>query len=87
MQRSGMRLIVLRRMVHGRVRLTKSDRWFFIQLYRRFPSILSVLTIIWPEALVRWHREIFGVTGQLAQPIPDDLATTLAAFLSFLLPR
>ena len=26
-------LIVLRRKVHGRVRLTNNDRWFFIQLY------------------------------------------------------
>jgi hypothetical protein len=33
-------LIVLRRKVQGRVRLTNSDRWFFIQLYRWFPSIL-----------------------------------------------
>jgi hypothetical protein len=27
-------LIVLRRRLHGRVRLTNYDRWFFIQLYR-----------------------------------------------------
>ena len=49
-------LIVLRRRLHGRVRLTNNDRWFFIQLYRWFPSILQVLTIIRPETLVRWHR-------------------------------
>jgi hypothetical protein len=49
-------LIVLRRKLHGRVRLTNNDRWFFIQLYRWFPSILKVLTIIRPETLVRWHR-------------------------------
>jgi hypothetical protein len=36
-------LIVLRRRVQGRVQLTNSDRWFFIQLYRWFPSILQVL--------------------------------------------
>lgn len=42
-------LIVLRRRLHGRVRLTNNDRWFFIQLYRWFPSILQVLTIIRPE--------------------------------------
>ena len=41
-------LIVLRRKVHGRVRLTNNDRWFFIQPYRWFPSILKVLTIIRP---------------------------------------
>jgi transposase InsO family protein len=52
-------LIVLRRKVPGRVRLTNSDRWFFIQLYRWFPSILKVLTIIRPETLVRWHRAGF----------------------------
>jgi transposase InsO family protein len=52
-------LIVLRRRLHGRVRLSNNDRWFFIQLYRRFPSILQVLTIIRPETLVRWHRASF----------------------------
>src|SRR2546429_5713926 len=52
-------LIVLRRRLHGRVRLTNHDRWFFIQLYRWFPSILKVLTIIQPETLVRWHRAGF----------------------------
>jgi hypothetical protein len=52
-------LIVLRRSLHGRVRLTNHDRWFLIQLYRRFPSILLVLTIIRPETLVRWHRAGF----------------------------
>ena len=52
-------LIVLRRRLHGRVRLTNNDRWFFIQLYRWFPSILQDLTIIRPETLVRWHRAGF----------------------------
>ena len=52
-------LIVLRRKVRGRVRLTNSDRWFLVQLYRWFPSILQVLTIIRPETLVRWHRAGF----------------------------
>jgi hypothetical protein len=49
----------LRRRLHGRVRLTNHDRWFFIQLYRWFPSILQVLAIIRPETLVRWHRAGF----------------------------
>jgi hypothetical protein len=44
-------LIVLRRQTRGRVRL--NDRWFFVQLYRWFPSILQVLTIIRPKTLVR----------------------------------
>jgi hypothetical protein len=46
-------LIVLRRRLQGRVRLTDQDRWFLIQLYRWFPSILQVLTIIRPETLAR----------------------------------
>src|SRR6266571_505087 len=52
-------LIVLRRKLKGRARLTNNDRWFFVQLYRWFPSILSVLMIIRPETLVRWHRAGF----------------------------
>jgi hypothetical protein len=51
-------LIVLKRRLHGRVRLTNHDRWFLIQLYRWFP-ILQVLTIIRPATLVRWHRAGF----------------------------
>jgi len=52
-------LIVLKRRLHGRVRLTNNDRWFFILLYHWFPSILKVLTIIRPETLVHWHRAGF----------------------------
>jgi hypothetical protein len=40
-------LIVLRRRLPGRVRLANHDRWFSIQLYRWFPSILQVL--------ITWH--------------------------------
>src|ERR1022692_2340435 len=52
-------LIVLRRRLRGRARLTNNDRWFFIRLYRWFPSILQVLTIVQPETLVRWRRAGF----------------------------
>ena len=52
-------LMVLRRRLRGRVWITNHDRWFFVQLYRWFPSILSVLTVIRPETLVRWHRAGF----------------------------
>jgi transposase InsO family protein len=52
-------LSVLRRKLSGRVQLTNSDRLFFIQLYRWFPSILNAITIIQPETLVRWHRAGF----------------------------
>jgi transposase InsO family protein len=54
-------LIVLRRKVQGRIRLTNNDRWFLIQLYRWFPSILQVLAIIRPETLVRLHRAGFRI--------------------------
>ena len=52
-------LIVLRRQVRGRVRLTNNDRLLFVQLYRWFPSILKVLTIIQPATLIGWHRTGF----------------------------
>src|SRR6266571_900135 len=52
-------VIVLQRKVRGRVHFTNSDRLFLIQLYRWFPSVLKVITIIRPETLVRWHRAGF----------------------------
>ena len=52
-------LVVLRRKLKGRPRVTRNDRWFFVQLYRWFPSILPVLMIMRPETLVRWHRAGF----------------------------
>jgi hypothetical protein len=45
--------------MRGRPQLTNNDRWFFIQLYHWFPSILQILTIIRPETLVLWHRAGF----------------------------
>ena len=42
-------LIVLRRKLRGRVKLANSDRWFLIQLYRWFPSVLRAIMIIRPE--------------------------------------
>jgi hypothetical protein len=51
-------LIVLRRKMPLRVRLTNNDRWFLIQLYRWFPSILQVVTVVQPETLV--HSFIGG---------------------------
>jgi transposase InsO family protein len=52
-------LIVLQRRVRGRVQLTNGDRLFLVQLYRWFPSVFKVITIIRPETLVRWHRAGF----------------------------
>jgi hypothetical protein len=42
-------LIVLRPKVRGRAQPTNNDRWFLVQMYRWFPSILKVVTIIQPE--------------------------------------
>jgi transposase InsO family protein len=52
-------LIVLRRKLKGRARLTNNDRWFFVRMYQSFPTILKVVTIVQPETLVRWHRAGF----------------------------
>jgi hypothetical protein len=52
-------LFVLRRKLKGRARLTNNDRWFFVWMYRWFPTILKVVTIVQPETLVRWHRAGF----------------------------
>jgi hypothetical protein len=56
-------LNVVMRKLPGRVRLTNNDRWFFIQLYRWFPSILEVLTIIQPET----HA---GVAEHIEKAVP-----------------
>jgi hypothetical protein len=52
-------VMVLRRKVKGRVPLTNGDRWFLVQRYHWFPSILGSLVLIKPETLVRWHRAGF----------------------------
>jgi hypothetical protein len=59
MPRSGGRLPFCNERCRGRVRLTNSDRLFFVLLYRWFPSILKTVTVIKPETLVRWHRAGF----------------------------
>jgi hypothetical protein len=52
-------LVVLQRQVRGRAQFTNSDRLFFIQLYRWFPSVLKAMTIMRPETVMRWHRAGF----------------------------
>src|SRR5215203_3967734 len=52
-------LIVLRRKLPGRAPLMNTDRWFLVQLYRWFPSIVKVITIVQPDTIVRWHRAGF----------------------------
>jgi hypothetical protein len=52
-------LNVVRRRLPGHVRLTNHDRWFLIQLYRWFPSILQVLIII---RMVETRAESYAAT-------------------------
>jgi hypothetical protein len=61
-------LIVLGRKARRRARLTNGDRCFFVQLYRWFPSVLDVLTIIQLQTVVRWHRAAFRCYLLVAQP-------------------
>ncbi len=49
-------LNVLRRQVPSKPRLTVGDRLLFVWLYRLFPSVLSAISIIEPETVIRWHR-------------------------------
>jgi hypothetical protein len=49
-------IIVLRRKLRGRVKLSNADRLIFVWLYRLFPSITRAMLIIRPDTLVRWHR-------------------------------
>jgi hypothetical protein len=44
--------------VQGRAHLT-NDRWSLVQMYRWFPLILEVVTIVQPETLLHWHRSGF----------------------------
>src|SRR6267154_1046239 len=66
--------IALRRKVRRRAQLTNNDRWFLVQMYRWFPSILKVVTIVQPETLVRWHRarlsSLFALEIELAGRAP-----------------
>jgi hypothetical protein len=49
-------LNVLRRRAPSKPRLTIADRMILVWLYRLFPSVLSAVTIIQPDAIIRWHR-------------------------------
>src|SRR5882672_5763319 len=49
-------LNVLRRQAPLRPRLTVGDRLIFVWLYRLFPPVLSAVSVIGPETVLRWHR-------------------------------
>ena len=52
-------LIVLRRKIPCRARLTNTDRLVLVWLSRLFPSILSVIQFIQLETIIRWYRAGF----------------------------
>jgi transposase InsO family protein len=52
-------ILVLRRQVRGRIRLTNLDRTLLVQLSRWFPWVAQALVIVRPETVVRWHRAGF----------------------------
>jgi hypothetical protein len=52
-------LMVLRRRLPSKPKLTVADRLLFVWLYRLFPSVLNAITIIQPETVMRWHRSGF----------------------------
>jgi hypothetical protein len=52
-------LNVLRGRARSTPKLTVADRLLFVWLYRLFPSVLSAVTIIQPETVLRWHRTGF----------------------------
>ena len=56
-------LIVLQRKVRGRVEFTNSDRLFFIQLYRWFPSILKASRPFGPRPSCAGIVLVFAVIG------------------------
>src|SRR4249920_3060307 len=72
---------ILQRKMRGRVRLTNSDRLFFVLLYRWFPSILKAMTIIQPETVVSTAARSCSIadaqgTGQASSSIellPPDV--------------
>src|SRR6195256_4343507 len=52
-------LMVLRRRLPSKPKLTVADRLLFCGLYRLFPSVLNAVAIIKPDTVVRWHRTGF----------------------------
>jgi hypothetical protein len=52
-------VLILGRKSPSRVRLRNLDRVILVWLYRVFPTLLSAITVVKPETVVRWHRRGF----------------------------
>jgi len=81
-------VIVLRRKLRGRVKLSNADRLFFVWLYRLFPSITRAMLIIRPDTLARWHRAGFRLywrwksRGRIGRPKVDHELRALIRHMS-----
>ncbi len=65
-------LNLLRRQAPLRPRLTVGDRLIFVWLYRLFPPVLSAVSVIGPETVIRWgapriHGELLKLGIEVAQ--------------------
>src|SRR4029077_19562879 len=52
-------LSVLRQRVPSKPKLTVAGRLLFVWLYRLFPWVVTAITIVQPETVIRWHRTGF----------------------------
>jgi putative transposase len=69
-------LNVLRRRAPSKPRLTVADRLIFVWLYRLFPSVLSAISVIEADTVIRWHRSgirLYWRTGEHHHSHPRQL--------------
>jgi hypothetical protein len=52
-------MLILGRKSPSRERLRNLDRVILVWLYRVFPTLLSAITVVKPETVIRWHRRGF----------------------------
>jgi len=69
---------------HPRPRLSPLDRAFWVALSRLWPQWRSVLVLVQPETVVRWHRKAFrgywrwiSKPGPGRPPIPEETKTLI----------
>jgi transposase InsO family protein len=69
---------------HPRPRLSPLDRAFWVALSRLWPPWRSVLVLVQPETVVRWHRKAFrgywrwiSKPGPGRPPIPEETKTLI----------
>ena len=75
---------MLQRTRSRRVRLTKTDRWLWVVLARRWTGWRTALVIVKPETVIAWHRRGFRLwwtwksRRRLGRPtVPADVRTLI----------